>query len=97
MDIICLEEHRLAWLQLDVVEEEDDKKANVVRELAVQSREQLGKRLASWCGCRLASGKALVLLLYLCEQVFCGSLDVLLLCVHQTAESILERLFQLGF
>ena len=97
MDVVCLEEHRLAWLQLDIVEEEDDEETNVVRELAIQSREQLGKRLASWCGCRLASCKALVLPLYLCKQLFGSSLDVLLLRVHQAAESILERLLQLGF
>ena len=96
MDVVCLEEHRLAWLQLDIVEEEDDEETNVVGELAVQSRKQFGKGFATWCGCRLASCKVLVLLLYLCKQLFCCGLDVLILRVHQTAESILERLLQLG-
>jgi hypothetical protein len=38
VDVVCLEEHGLAWLQLDIVEEEGDEETNVVRELAVQSR-----------------------------------------------------------
>jgi hypothetical protein len=97
VDVVCLEEHGLAWLQLDIIEEEGDEKTNIVGELAVQSREQLSKRLATRCGRRLASCKALVLLLYLCKQLFCGSLDVLFLRVHQTTESILECLLQLGF
>jgi hypothetical protein len=96
VDVVRLEEHGLAWLQLDVVEEEDDEEADVVGELAVQSREEFGEDLAAWCGCGLAACEVLVLLLYLCKQLFRRSLDILLFRVHQTAESVFERLLQLG-
>jgi hypothetical protein len=39
----------------------------------------------------------LILLLYLCKQLFRSGLDVLFFRVHQAAESFLERLLQLGF
>jgi len=47
MDIVCAKEHGLAWLQVDDVQEEDDKQANVSRELAVQARYELGECFAA--------------------------------------------------
>jgi hypothetical protein len=47
VDVVCAKEHGLAWLQCDHVEEEDDEEANVSRELAVQTRYELGKHFAA--------------------------------------------------
>lgn len=41
MDVVGLEEHGLANLELDVVEEESNEEANVVGELALQSKHQV--------------------------------------------------------
>ena len=41
MDVVGLEEHGLANLELDVVEEESDEKTNVVGELDLQSEHQV--------------------------------------------------------
>jgi hypothetical protein len=76
VDVVCTEEHGLAWLQVDHVEEEDDEKANVSRELAVQTRYELGEHFAAGCRSRLAACEALVLLFHLCKQLLACGLDV---------------------
>ena len=47
VDVVRAEEHGLAWLQRDHIEEEYDEQANVSRELAVQTRYELGKHFAA--------------------------------------------------
>jgi hypothetical protein len=41
VDVVGLEEHGLTDLELDVVEEESNKKTNVVGELALESEHQV--------------------------------------------------------
>lgn len=46
VNVVGLEEHRLADLELDVVQEESDEEADVVRELAVEAHHQVRELLA---------------------------------------------------
>jgi hypothetical protein len=97
VDVVCAEEHGLAWLQVDHVQEEDDEQANVARELAVQTRYELGKRFAARRGSWLAAREALVLFLHLCKKLFACGFDVFVFRVHELAERLLQRLLQLVF
>ena len=94
VNVISLEEHGLANLELDVVEEESNEQANVVRELSLQSKHQVREFLAVVRRAAIAS-KLVALVLCLLNEVFGVLLNLFWLAVHQAAESSLQSLLVL--
>jgi phage replication-related protein YjqB (UPF0714/DUF867 family) len=47
VDVVCTEEHGLAGLEHNEIQEKENKEADVSRELAVQARNQLCQHLAA--------------------------------------------------
>lgn len=95
MNVVGAEEHGLSWLEPDEVEEERDEKANVLRELAVETRQEFRETLTARRGSCFSTGETVTLLLDLREQLVAGGLDVLFLRVHEVAESLFQRLLEL--
>ena len=102
MDIVRLEEHGLADIQLDVVQEELNEEANVAGELGVQAHNKVSKLLAvvRWAGTarkRMAvdrwaaiASKRRALGLGRRDELLGGRGKSVLVCVHDLGEDGLK-------